>query len=145
MERVIEFASHNPILVLAFVAILGLFIFTEIRRSMRGYREVEPTQATRMINDGALVIDVRQPDVFKKGHVAGAANFPAERIDGQMDEINKRVKKAKGQPVLVYDELGMSGGRVASQLAKKELGVEIFNLKGGLTAWKRENMPVKKA
>ncbi|MCP1728105.1 rhodanese-related sulfurtransferase [Natronospira proteinivora] len=144
MDRVVEFASQNPLLVMAFITLLLVFIFTEIRRASRGYKDVETGPATRMINDGAVVIDVRQPDAYRKGHVAGAANYPVDRIEAHADDIAKRVKKAKGQPILIYDDMGMGAGKAAAALVKQELGVEIYNLKGGLTAWQRENLPLKK-
>ncbi|MEA5444965.1 rhodanese-like domain-containing protein [Gammaproteobacteria bacterium AB-CW1] len=144
MDRVLEFASHHPILVLALVSVFALFLFTEFRRLSRPYREVEPGQATRLINDGAVVVDVRQPDVFKRGHIAGAANYPADRFDAFEDELNKRLKQAKTQMVLLYCEMGMTSARTATQLAKKQAELDVVHLKGGITAWQRENLPLRK-
>jgi|GEM_PF-568110 len=144
MDRVIDFASHNPILVMAFIALLVVFIVSEIRRANRGYREVETGQATRLINDGAVVLDIRQPDAYREGHIAGAANYPVERIDAHVEDIAKRVKKGRGQPVLIYDEMGMGVGKAANALKKAELGAELYSLKGGMAAWKRESLPLKK-
>jgi rhodanese-related sulfurtransferase len=145
MERLVDFASHNPLLVTAFAVLLGLFIYTEIRRARRGYREVEPAEATRLINDGAVVIDVREPDAYKAGHISGARNHPAGLIDGRLDDIRRLVKKAHGQPVLVYCDNGVTMARPASLLAHSELGAEVVCLRGGLNAWRRENLPLKKA
>lgn len=139
-----EFAGHRPLLVLALVVVFVLFLANELRRSMRGFREIGPAEATRMINDGAVVIDVRDPGNYKGGHIAGAVNYPADRVDAHLDEIKKRIGKAGDQPVLVYCDAGISSARVAAQLTKQELGVAVCNLKGGLGAWRQENMPLKK-
>lgn len=145
MDKLLEFASEHTILVLALITVFLLFIFTEIRRSTRPYKEVEPGQAIRLINDGAVLVDLRQPDAYRKGHIAGAANYPADRIEAHVDDIRKRVKKAQQQPVLIYCDTGMTSARPATLLVKEELGVDIVSLKGGVTAWQRENLPLKKA
>lgn len=144
MERLQEFIEHNTLLSLAFAVVLGIFIFTEIQRARRPYREVGPAEATRLINDGALVLDLRDPAAFKKGHIAGAVNFPSDRLEGQLDEIRKRAKKAAGRPLVIYDEHGMGVSASAGKLAGAELGGEIVSLKGGVHAWKGENLPLKK-
>ncbi|MDQ2069866.1 rhodanese-like domain-containing protein [Natronospira bacteriovora] len=144
MEKLLEFASEHTILVLALVTVFVLFVFSEIRRGTRPFRDVEPGQATRLINDGAVVVDLRQPDAYRNGHIAGAANYPGDRIEAHVDDIRKRLKKAHQQPLLVYCDTGMTSARPATWLARQELGVEVINLKGGVTAWQRENLPLKK-
>ena len=144
MDKLLEFASEHTILVLALISVFLMFIFTEVRRGTRPYRELEPAQAIRLINDGAVLIDLRQPDAFRNGHIAGAVNYPADRIEAHVDDIRKRIKKAQEQTLILYCDTGMTSARPAGLLAKQELGVEIVNLKGGVTAWQRDNLPLKK-
>ncbi len=143
MERLLEFTEHNPLLMAAFLAVLGIFIVTEIMRARRPYREAQPAEATRLINDGAVAVDLRDPEAYRKGHVAGALNYPADRLDARMDEIRKRLKKAKARAVVIYDEHGMGVANAARLLAEAEPEAEIVNLKGGVTAWRRESLPLK--
>jgi phage shock protein E len=36
-----------------------------------------------------LVIDVRRPDEFKKGHADGSINIPLQEMENRLDEIKK--------------------------------------------------------
>lgn len=138
-----EFAGHRPLLVLGLVVVFVLLVGNELRRTLRGYREVGSAEATRLINDGALVIDLREAGSFKGGHVAGAVNMPADRIDTLYDDIAKRAGKA-GDAVIVYCDHGVTSGRIAQELVKRLPEKTVCHLKGGLTAWRHDNMPVKK-
>lgn len=138
-----EFAAHRPLLVLALVVTFLLLVGNELRRTMRGFREVGSAEATRLINDGALVIDLREPGSFKGGHVATAVNMPADRIDTQYEDIGKRAEKA-GDAVIVYCDHGVTSARVAQQLVKQLPEKTVCHLKGGVTAWRQDNMPLKK-
>lgn len=44
-----------------------------------------------------VVIDVRRPDEFEKGHAKGSVNIPLQEIEDRLKEI----KKIKGHIVLV--------------------------------------------
>lgn len=65
-----------------------------------------------MVQDGALVIDVRTADEFFGGHIQGAINIPYDVI---VREIGKH-EPSKDRPVVVYC---LSGARSSS--AKKSL------------------------
>lgn len=72
---------------------------------------------------GALVIDVRSPEEFRRGKVPGAINLPL----GEVQEKISQCVKDKQQPVLVHC---LSGGR--SAIAKHRLRrmgyANVFNL-----------------
>lgn len=74
------------------------------------HRPVDAAQARALKTAGALLVDVRGPDEFARGHVAGALNIPLERLDAEVGTLKER-------PVLVYCH---SGAR--SQIATHKLG-----------------------
>lgn len=85
------------------------------------------------------ILDVRTPGEFSEGHLTNAKN-----IDYYNDDFKQQVSKLdKNKPVFVYCK---AGGRSAS--AKEvltELGfTKIFDLQGGMNAWKQANKPVTK-
>lgn len=136
MEKVIEFAANHPYLILAAVGLAILVIVNEIRLRQQGGSGVSPSQLVSLINQGAIVVDVRNPDQFAHGHIVDATNIP---IGGLADGIAK-VKKAKKKPVVTCCDAGVTSSKAASVLRKAGYD-KVFVLKGGLQAWQRENMP----
>ena len=60
MERLPEFIANHSSLVLAFVVILGMLIWTLWQGASRGLKKLSPMDATQLINrEDAVVIDVR--------------------------------------------------------------------------------------
>lgn len=90
--------------------------------------------------DGAQLIDVRTPDEFNGGHLKGAVN-----IDFNADNFEAEIAKAdKSKPVFVYC---LSGGRSgkAAELMSKQGFKEVYDMKGGMLAWRAASLPEEKA
>lgn len=84
----------------------------------------------------ALIIDVRTPDEFSKGHIQKAKN-----IDWNGDDFEKQIATLdKAKPVFVYC---LSGGRSSSAASKmrKDGFKEVYELDGGIMKWRGANMP----
>jgi rhodanese-related sulfurtransferase len=91
------------------------------------------------MNQGAIVLDLRTPDLHAAGHIGGARHLPSDQIL-KADDV---LKKHKGKPIVVYDETGSLGAAAVRQLAR--LGfTKAFNLRGGVAAWRAENLPLVK-
>jgi len=140
MQRLLEFAGNHPYLVSAAVLTLIVVIVSELRTRIQEFAAVGPADAIRMMNKGALVIDARLPEQYEAGHIIDARNIPEKEIAASADTL----KKHREKPVITCCETGMSGGTVARELTK--LGFkQVFNLRGGLEAWRRDNLPLVKA
>lgn len=83
------------------------------------------------------LVDVRTPEEFQGGHIAGAVNWNIHEADfGQ-----KISTLDKNRPVLVYCAVGGRSATAANQISK--LGFDkVYDLKGGMTAWKKEGKAV---
>ena len=92
------------------------------------------------MNQGALVIDLRPADAFATGHVAGAKQMSGEQILKAGDTL----KKQKEKVLVVYDDTGSLGASAVRQLAAQGF-TKAFNLRGGIAAWRAENLPLSKA
>lgn len=140
MSQYLEFVQNHPYLFTAAAVLIGLIIGNEIRLRLRGVEELSPGEATRRINDGAAVIDVRDAERFRAGHLPGAKQIPAAAFGEREAEL----ARLRDRPVIVYCNTGAESARAAARL-RKEFGLEqAATLKGGLTVWQRENMPVEK-
>lgn len=82
-------------------------------------------EVKEMIENGAVVLDVRSPMEFKSGHVAGSKNIPLQNIPNRMKDIEK-IK----QPLVVVCASGNRSGQAVQFL--KSRGIECVN--GG--AWR---------
>ena len=133
MGQLIEFTNNHPLLV-AGTILMGLAVlFYEIRQRAQGLTAITPGQSVQLINSGARVIDVREPDRFAAGHIVDAINLPGAE-PGKAEKLRKN--KAV---ILVCDNGGKSSQSVAGW---REAGYEqTFSLKGGLAAWQQDNLP----
>jgi rhodanese-related sulfurtransferase len=83
-----------------------------------------------------LVVDVRQPDEFRQGHIAGAKLIPVNELYRRMGDL------PKGREIICICDSGSRSGSASKILAKE--GFTVFNVKGGMIAWKHAKLPVQK-
>jgi len=139
MQRLIEFIGHHPYLaggaLLAAIAV----IVNEVRERVQSFAALSSMQAVRLMNQGALIIDLRAKEAFDAGHIGDARNVPAAQLEAQSETL----KKWRDRAVITYCDSGVSGAGAARTLAK--LGfTKVFNLDGGLNAWVKDNLPLTK-
>ena len=137
MQRLLEYtARHQGLALLAVAAALAVLVY-ELRERARAVGAIGPQDAVRMMNQGAALLDVRSAEDFAAGHIRGARSFPA----GQLAEKSDSLKRYKDKPVIVYCEQGSTAAAAMRQLAQQGFG-KVTNLRGGLRAWRAEQLPV---
>ena len=137
MDRIFEFAGNHTLLVFALVTSLLLAIFMELRRKTSGMLAVAPTEAVKLINNDAIVLDLRSAESFSRGHIVGARNVPMDLLDGHMEKL----AKFRSKPVVAVCDAGVTSTRAAKAL--RNSGFEsVYNLKGGMSAWGQAGLPV---
>src|SRR5512143_2746933 len=139
MNQLVEFASHHAVIVAGLVAALLGVAFYELRLRAAGAMQVSAADAVRLINRGALVIDVRKPEEFAAGHVVNARNVTLDKLQQGDDAI----KKQKDKILLTICESGTTAGR-AADLLRRAGYTNVFNVRGGLASWRSENLPLVK-
>lgn len=77
------------------------------------------------------ILDVRQPQEYKGGHIPGAKLIPLTQLGDRLDEIDPH------KPTVVYCAIG-GRSRVAAQMLSGKGFDEVFNLSGGIKAWNSE-------
>jgi rhodanese-related sulfurtransferase len=140
MDRLLEYISHHPYLSGLLVLAAIMTAIYEFNARKQAFMAISPQDAIRLMNQNALVLDLRPADAFAAGHLAGARNLPPDQILKAGDTL----KKYKEKPVVVYDESGSLGTSAARQLAAQGF-TKAVNLRGGLAAWRTENLPLQKA
>jgi rhodanese-related sulfurtransferase len=139
MNQLVEFANKHPLIVAGLIAAWFAVMFYELRLRSRGLTHVSTNDAVRLINKGALVIDVREPAKFEAGHIVNARNVALDRL--QQDE--NAIDKKKNKVLLTVCDNGSVSAKAASLLRKA--GYEnAFSLRGGLGTWRSDNLPLVK-
>ncbi len=137
MERLLQYVTTHWLLAGAAVLAAALAITFELRARAANFAAIGPQDAIRLMNQHALVLDLRPADQFAAGHLAGAKNLPPDQIL----KAGETLKKYKEKPVVVYCDTGSLAGSAARQLAAQGFSKAV-NLRGGLAAWRAENLPL---
>ena len=140
MQRLIEFITHHYYLAIGIAAAAAAVAIYELRARVQSFAALNSMQAVRLMNQGALVIDLRGKELYDAGHIGDARNVPAADLASQAESL----KKWREKHVITYCDSGLNGASSARTLTK--LGfTKVFNLQGGLNAWIKDNMPVVKS
>ncbi len=140
MDRVLDFAAHHPWLATATAVLVAVLVVYEMRMRSEGLRAVSPQELIRLMNQGALVLDLRPLEQYQSGHLNGARQMSSEQILSAGDTL----KKHKEKTVVVYDDSGSVGAAAVRQLAAQGF-TRVFALRGGLAAWRADNLPLSRA
>jgi len=133
------FLQQNWMLVAVAVVSGIMLAWSFIGGKLSGIEEADTLKATRLYNDDALVLDVREDKEFAAGHIPKARHIPLGQLSGRLQEL----EKFKAKPILVTSRSGQRSAR-ACRLLKKSGFETVYNQAGGIVAWQRANLPVAK-
>jgi rhodanese-related sulfurtransferase len=108
-----------------------------MRVARRKGTDVSPPAAVALINAGAQPIDLRAAAQFEKAHILDARNIPL----GDLDQHLPALEKLQERGMLLYCDTGGASLKAADTLKAKGL-TGVRTLRGGLTAWRADNLPV---
>jgi rhodanese-related sulfurtransferase len=98
--------------------------------------EVDVAAAHLLQQQGAQLIDGREPHEFSAGHARGARNIPLGQIGGHLGEI------AAERIVLLFCRSG-NRSRTAQSLLRRHGMTDTRNVQGGMIAWHAARLPEK--
>jgi rhodanese-related sulfurtransferase len=139
MERLIEYVASHPFLAGGTLALVLATLAYEVSRARSGGEAIGPMDAVRLMNQGALLLDVRTQAEFDSGHIRDARHLPQEQVAGAAETL----KKYKDKVIVACCESGMRSGATARVLRTQGF-TKVVNLRGGLQAWRAENLPLVK-
>jgi len=96
-----------------------------------GYSSISPQdlQAQMDSSEKPVIVDLREPDLYKAGHITGAKNIPFEEFDRRFDELDPQAKIA-----LVCHSGPM--GEISGTLLAERGYSKVSNVRGGMAAWR---------
>lgn len=102
-----------------------------------GFETIDGAEAATRVEQGAALIDVREPDEYAAGHIAGAVNVPLSRFASEAHRI------PAGRPAILYCAAGMRSERALGVCANLGLDVKA-HVGGGISALARAGMAVRR-
>lgn len=119
--------------------LIALAVALIVVESMKNGKTLSIHETTKLINnDSAIVVDVRDTNEFKSGHIVNALNLPYAKLSDRLNELSKH----KDKTIIVVDKLGQHSG--ASCKLLKDNGFEACRLRGGMVEWSNQTLPVVK-
>lgn len=139
MDRLLDYSINHPLLAGGLVLMALAVLAYEMRLRGAMSSAVGPSEAVRLMNAGAVLVDLRSANHFKDGHITGARNIPGDQVGADPKIVEKLASKA----VVLYCDDGAT--TAAAQRTLAAAGIKnVVSLRGGLAAWKQENLPVAK-
>lgn len=96
---------------------------------------LSPHEAQEKAKAGAMILDVRTPLERQEGKIPGSQALPLDRLAEEWQKL------PKDKEIICQCRSGARSAQAARFLAAK--GYKVYNLAGGLEAWKRHKLPVK--
>jgi len=134
----VQFVEKNIWMIVIAVLSGLMLVWSFLGNRIRGIKDVSCAEALQMINrKNALVLDIREESEYKTGHILKAKNIPIADIKERVGEL----ERYRSQPIVVMCRAGTRSPMACTTLTK--LGfTEVYNLSGGMMAWKKSTMPV---
>lgn len=140
MDKYMQFLAGHYVLSGAWIVVAGMIIYSFIGARLRGFSTINPAGATQLINrEEAIILDVREDNEYRDGHIVNSVHIPV----GYLNDRLKELEKYKSKPIIV----GCRSGQRSSQacaILKKQGFDSVYNLSGGIMAWKNDNLPLTK-
>lgn len=114
------------------ILLLGLFLAAcSGKQDEATYQTIDLDEVEKMQAEGAVVLDVREPDEFAEGHIIGAVNLPLSALK-QENQPNLD----KSQKYLVICRSGNRSIQASDILF--EAGFNVTNVSEGMATWTGE-------
>jgi len=98
---------------------------------------LSPLQTSKLLEQGAVLVDIRDRADFLREHIPQALSLPLTEIT-----TGKTVEGSDQQPVIFHCQAGMRTTNNAEQLMRAASSGNVFLMSGGINAWKSAALPI---
>lgn len=110
-----------------------------IRNPQEPFHRINVSEAKELLQNGARVIDVREPHEYTAGHVPGAQLIPVGSVFARREEL------PRDQKIIFVCAVGQRSALACEMAAAAGLPAEhLYNLEGGTDGWIKAGEPVEK-
>ena len=121
------------------VVILAVAVFIVLQQSQRAAAplpaEITVAQAAQQRDQGAFILDVREPAEWAQFHIPGATLIPLGELPNRLNEV------PKDRQVVVVCRTGIRSAQGRDILLKAGF-TRVTSMTGGLTQWQAQGLPV---
>jgi rhodanese-related sulfurtransferase len=137
MEQFSQFILNHWQLCLAFVVLMLLVCINEFITQKKKSKEISPQTAVDLINnDNTVVVDLRDKEAYKNGHIIDSVNASA-------DDFNQvKMNQYKDKNLILVCARGQQSPSVAATI--RPLGFRPLILRGGIVSWQSADLPLIK-
>lgn len=138
MEHLQQFIVNHWYLWLLLIVILSIIFVNELIAQKKRAKEVSPQETVRLMNeDKTVVIDLRDADSFRTGHIIHAIRATAD------DFMQSRMDKYKEKIIVLVCAKGLQSTALAAKLREQGF-TQATVLAGGMNAWQTADLPLVK-
>ena len=101
--------------------------------------EVDPSAVRDQLNNGAVVVDVREPEEWGAGHIPGALHVPKSYLESRIEAA----VPDRGSHVVLYCASGNRSAWAARTLIEDLGYANVESMTGGFTLWKDRGYEVE--
>ena len=139
MDQYIEFVSNHYLLFLALVVVIYLLLQDLIESSFNQFDSLSPMLVVAKMNSTeAVIVDVRDPHEYIKGHIENSRNLPLNKFSETVNSL----EQYKKQTIIVACQTGTRSATACKTLTKAGFE-QVFNIVGGMQSWEDSKLPVK--
>jgi len=108
--------------------------------------ECSVTELQQRSKSDILLIDLREPAEFDKGHISGAVHLPRGLLEFEIHKLvttffADEIVPAEDRPIILY--CGTGGRSALAAQSMEEMGyTNVASVAGGLVAWAKAQLPV---
>lgn len=137
MEQFGQFIMNHWQLWLAFVVVMLLIFINELLSQKKKAKELSPQSLVDLMNnENAIVIDLRDKESFKNGHIINSINASPDDFEQQ------KMNKYKNKSIILVCARGQQSSAVAVKIRNQ--GYQPLVLGGGILAWQNADLPLVK-
>lgn len=96
--------------------------------------DITPAEGHRRVQQGALLVDVREPGEYAEIHAEGAQLLPLSEFENRFGEL------PKDRPLVMICRSGARSARAGEYLRAQGYS-DVVNLAGGTLAWAEAGLP----
>ena len=134
----LEFVNLNIWWFAGLALVLNLLLMTVLQANVKGAPFVSALEMPQLQRAGkSVIIDVNETKQFEQSHIPNAISAPLKDINEQ----NRALLKHKDKTAVIVCQTGSRSASAAKQLISLGFS-DLHILRGGLTAWTKENLPV---
>lgn len=108
--------------------------------------ECSVTEIQGCLDSGTLIIDIREPAEYERGHIPGAVHLPRGLLEFEIHGLVERRRSDRNmlpeeQPIVLYCGTGGRSALAAETMAT--LGYRnAKSMSGGIVAWAQARLPL---